>query len=864
MKSSRALLFIFPLLLLSCKTINVFSPKWGNDAETVKVIETKFPYQSAQFKHIDLVHVDLEVEPLWASKTMKGSATLLLTPYYFSTDSIVLDAKFMDILSVKVDSHYLDANFRNREGNHFQLDYDSLKLKIYLNETLLKGDTVEVQINYVAHPERIKNKRGEAIKDAKGLYFIERKEDVYPEHIWTQGETEANSAWFPCIDKPNEKISQRISIKVDTQYVTLSNGTLIHQKIEGNRRIDTWEQKQEHAPYLAMMFIGPYDIIHDEWVRSEGDTISVDYYMERDWSQYARDVFKDTRSIIQFYSDTLDYLFPWDKYAQVVVRDYVSGAMENTTASVFHEGLNITDVELMDKHYNDVISHELFHQWFGDIITCESWSNLPLNESFATYGEYIWYRHRYGRDEADYHLFKDLTYYLSEADVDEKYLVRYHYEDERDMFDRHSYQKGGRVLHMLRDVLGDKAFFDGLKLYLKRYQYKTAEIHDLRLVFEEMTGMDLNWFFDQWFLSKGHPRLEMNTEVLSENKWRLSFKEVKDLDRNFKLKLNLDVHSIDSKTSKSYWINSIKDTIIIESDQKIEWVNLDPNRVLLWECDEHKSIVDWEKEYQQSASGIDRYLALKKLENYQGQYPEVVDEFRQAIQDPFDRIRSYALYNGKFGNHYKEEDFAKELLSLAKEDPSSKVRAASIYLLGKINAVHKHTFVDTVIEHKLEDSSLYVKSGVLYYLSFTNLERAEEIAEEYIYSDHTDLGISIGHVLSKLNRPKRLHVDFYIRKMDESSTALAWNYGYLFIQYVSQHNFQNLEDINHVLDFIIRYQNENYKRSYTNYFVTQMLDTLRMQYNMLLKDQSLSVDTVNSINDNIEKINGILDLFKSR
>jgi aminopeptidase N len=361
-------------------------------------------------------------------------------------------------------------------------------------------------VDYTAKPEELKAEGSEAITDAKGLYFINPKgeEANKPTQIWTQGETEASSAWFPTIDAPNENTTQEIVMTVDKKYVTLSNGLLIDSKDNGNgTRTDTWKQTKPHAPYLAMMAVGDFAVIKDKW-----KNIAVDYYVEHDYAQYGKAIFGETPAMLEFYSNVLDYQYPWDKYAQIVVRDYVSGAMENTTAVIHGEFLHRTDRELLDGDNERIIAHELFHHWFGDIVTCESWSNLPLNESFATYGEYMWLEHRHGRAAADRHSEEQMgQYFASTKQQGHVDLIRFNYEDKEDMFDAHSYNKGGRVLHMLRKTIGDDAFFKALSVYLKAHQYEAVEIHQLRLAMEKVTGQDLNWFFNQWFLNQGHPDL---------------------------------------------------------------------------------------------------------------------------------------------------------------------------------------------------------------------------------------------------------------------------------------------------------------------------------------------------------------------
>ena len=213
--------------------------------------------------------------------------------------------------------------------------------------------------------------------------------------------------------------------------------------------------------------------------------------------------------MISHFSELLNYAYPWPKYSQVVVRDYVSGAMENTTASVFMDDLQVDSRYLIDDNWDGIIAHELFHHWFGDLVTSESWSNLTLNEAFATYAEYLWAEHLLGVDEADYLGYEEQQNYLEEAKGKKEDLIRFYYLDKEDMFDSHSYAKGSRILHMLRAHLGDEAFFQTLNEYLTTYANQPVEVHHLRLMAEKVSGQDLNWFFNQWFLDSGHPELEV-------------------------------------------------------------------------------------------------------------------------------------------------------------------------------------------------------------------------------------------------------------------------------------------------------------------------------------------------------------------
>ena len=400
------------------------------------------PYQAAETQLTDLIHTKLRVSFDWQKQQLIGEATLTCKPYFYPQSSLVLDAKGFEIQSVELE-----------DGGPLKYTYDGKKLNITLDKTYSRTQEYKVLINYIAKPNELEAGGSEAITSDKGLYFINPlgEEKDKPRQIWTQGETEASSAWFPTIDAPNQRMTQEIYITIEDNFKTLSNGSLIYSRQRPNgMRTDYWKQELPHAPYLAMMAIGEFAVVKDSWKNKD-----VTYYVEPKYKNSAKGIFGNTPEMLSFFSKKLGVEYPWDKYAQVVVRDYVSGAMENTSASLFGEFVQLSNRELLDHSMDEIIAHELFHQWFGDLVTTESWSNLPLNESFATYGEYLWFEHKLGRDEADMGLVNDLVNYLSEAQRKRVPLIRYHYENQEDMFDRHSYQKGGRVLHMLRHYVGE-------------------------------------------------------------------------------------------------------------------------------------------------------------------------------------------------------------------------------------------------------------------------------------------------------------------------------------------------------------------------------------------------------------------------
>ena len=429
-----------------------------------------------------------------------------------------------------------------------------------------------------------------------------------------------------------------------------------------------------HAPYLFMMAEGEFAEYKDHW-----NDVPVNYLSEKDYGPYLKDIFGKTPEMMTFFSEILDYPFPWPKYAQVIVRDYVSGAMENTTASLFYEELLSDTRDLIDYNHENIIAHELMHQWFGDLVTIESWSNLTLNEGFANYAEYLWNEHAYGDYEADLHNLDEMEQYLAESERKQEDLIRFHYEDREDMFDSHSYAKGGRILHMLRNYVGDDAFFSALNLYLEKYKFSSVEVHDLRLAFEQITGEDLNWFFNQWFLSSGHPVIDVQ-DTYENGKLKIEVIQRQDLQVTplYRIPINIQV-----------WVDGSCDTFHIILDQQNqafefdvsaepELVLFDSDQVLLAEIFHPKSRQQYLKQFFMSDKFLARFQALDSIVAHPGDslYNVVVKE---SLNDTFWYFRQMGInalegYSGEDRNELLEK-----LVIMAKEDPNPHVRADALH-----------------------------------------------------------------------------------------------------------------------------------------------------------------------------------------
>ena len=385
---------------------------------TTKKTPTKEVYRNSNTITNDIIHTKLEVNFDWNKSYMNGIATLQVQPYFYATNKLYLNARGMTINKLSVypaaassismvkgqtpTKPTVTPSDKKIETATYVYENDSIKID--LGRVFRAKEDYFVVIDYVSKPNELKEGGSYAIMSDKGLYFINpRGEDIYKmPQIWTQGETQSSSVWFPTIDSPNEKMTQEIYMTVDDKFITLSNGALVSSKknVTTNMRTDYWKQDAPHSPYLAMMAVGQFKKVTDApWNGKE-----ISYYVEKNYEPHAKAIFGDTKEMVEFFSKRLGVPFPWDKYAQIVARDYVSGAMENTSATLHGESsVYQTTREILDYHKGEnIISHELFHQWFGDLVTCESWSNLPLNESFATYGEYLWLEYKHGKEEADF------------------------------------------------------------------------------------------------------------------------------------------------------------------------------------------------------------------------------------------------------------------------------------------------------------------------------------------------------------------------------------------------------------------------------------------------------------------------------
>ncbi len=689
----------------------------------------KHQYRATATRFNDIVHTKLDVSFDYNKAWMYGKEWITLHPQFYATDSLTLDAKGMEIKEI--------AMMKGDKKIPLKYTYnDSLQLKITLDKLYKKNENYTIYVNYISKPNDLKEHGSAAITDAKGLYFINPKgEDKdKPTQIWTQGETESNSVWMPTIDKPNQKSTEEIIMTVPSKYVTLSNGLLISQKKNADgTRTDDWKMDLPHAPYLFFMGIGDYVIIKDHH-----NKLPVDYYVEKEYAPVARKIFGETPAMIAFYEKITGVPFAWAKYDQIVGRDYVSGAMENTTATLHQESAYQNARQLVDGNsWEEVIAHELFHQWFGDLVTTESWSNITLNESFADYSETLWDTYRHGKDAGDAKIEEDRQAYLNNPDDENKNLVRFYYKDKEDVFDQVSYPKGGAILHMLHNYVGDSAFFKSLNLYLNTNKFKSAEAQQLRLAFEEVTGQDLNWFFNEWYYSSGQPDINIDYDYNNGNE-RVIVSQSQTTGKLFKFPLAVDVYSQGSnKTRYHVWAQNASDTFYFPSSNKPSLVNVDADKVLLSKKKDNKTADEFIQQYKYAPLYLDRREALAYFAKNK------MSDLADGLHDPYHGLRLFTLQSLEKNEGYKNPATLAVIEKMSASDPDKKVQAEALSTLAMVND-KKYLPLFTKF---VNDSSYSVSGAALDGLSKLQPDQAYVLAKKYSSDAKGKLGSVAGNII---------------------------------------------------------------------------------------------------------------------
>lgn len=619
-----------------------------------KIDVSQRPQQVERSHDYDVQHYRLELAFDLEEKRFWGTNTVTLSPLKDGFQDCILDAEELRVTAAK-----------SSENNPLAFEQTDRHLIVRFPQPFSYGDHVSFTIDYQGYDPK------------HGLFFDEKT----PQHPWmvsTVSWPEYAHHWFPCYDYPHDKITHDIVVTVKTGLKALSNGRLV--RVEENKQAGTstffWSQELPHSTYLVSLAIGPFAVIDDSL-----GALPISYWVYPKDVEDARWIFAKTPAMIDYYSKLFGYDYPWAQYAQVV-SPRMGGGAENTSATTLGEQVIHDKRAEQDFSWERIIAHEIAHQWWGDLITLRTWSQTWMNESFATYADYLWTRHEKGEDEGAHNLEQKKNQYLREAHT--RYIrpiVFDQYDQPQDNFDSHTYPKGAAVLHMLRFVMGKAPFFATLKHFLHKHAFQAVDTHDFMTAVKEASGQNLDWFFEQFIFNPGHPVFDVSCTWDEAGKTiRLKVSQVQDTSKGtpvYKIPVIIGITTPASKESHRVWIEQKEQEFVFSTAEKPLMVRFDEGNHLLkeWTFDKDLNELLYQLE---NDDVIGRSWAAGELVKFRGQ-PRVVMALKASAQaDPFWVVRESATEALREIKPKGKAEFFKQL-SL---DTNSKVRAAALKGLG--------------------------------------------------------------------------------------------------------------------------------------------------------------------------------------
>ncbi|HEY5281365.1 MAG TPA: M1 family aminopeptidase [Polyangia bacterium] len=652
---------------------------------------------------VSVTHLRLELTPDLQSRILRGRVTLALQSRRDDLQAVELDAVDMTFAAVTVDEAPAKAT-----------QYDGKRLRIELKSPRRRGDKLAVTIDYQCTPTR-------------GLYFVgpDEAHPGRPRECWTQGQDEDSRFYFPCIDAPLLKSTSEVLCTAPAELFVLSNGALRERRELGDGN-HLWHYVLDfpHSPYLVTLVCGQFAEIKD---RASETGVDVYYYGPKGREADLKRSLAATPALIDFFSKIIGVPYPFGRYSQIFVSDFIFGGMENTSATTLTAEAMLDERAALDQDIESLVAHELAHQWWGDLVTCREWPEAWLNEGFATYFEYIWRTHSKSRDEADIELLGDLDTYLDEANEYQRPIVCRQFEEPIDLFDRHLYEKGGRVLHMLRNEIGDADFFRALRLYAERHAHGSVETRDLARAVEEATGRNLDRFFQQWTDHPGHPDLECSWQWDADKRMgSFRVEQKQEGDKLYDLSALVRIEVAGQEHDEAIHIHLRSHTFELRLDEAPGQVIFDPGDVLLKTVKFDKPRPLWAHQLAFARLAIDRVLAARAL----SEKPDrtTVAALRTALEtDAFWAVRAAAAT--ALGRTRRQDALDALLASRGQEHP--KVRRAIAAALGefRIDLDPGNARAALTLEKWVSDGdpSCFVEASAALALGRTRSPRAVEV-----------------------------------------------------------------------------------------------------------------------------------------
>jgi aminopeptidase N len=636
-----------------------------------------------------ITHMRLEIEPDFQNLKIGGQQSLSIMTLQ-DIDTIELDAAELQVDKISAADR---LDFRNLDD----------KIIVKLGGTLKEGNKTEIYISYTAKPR-------------KGFYFV-APDKYYPDkyqEAWTQGETTEARYWFPCIDHPRVKFSSEVSVIVPIGFTAISNGKLLSVEKQNEKQIYRWSETNPHSAYLTSVVVGKYIEIKDDK--------NLYYYVPPERKQDAARSFEHTSEIIRFFEEYFGINYPYEKYSQVTVQDFVYGGMENSSCTTLTLDTLHDEKAHLDFTSDYLISHELAHQWFGDLVTCNDWQHIWLNEGFATYCEALYWEASKGKDEFQYYMLQTADDYLEEART--RYtrpVVTKVYKHPDDLFDRHTYEKGGCVLHMIRHIVGDKYFRRSLRTYLQRFANSNAETDDLRKVFELETGKSLQQFFDQWIFREGHPELDVDFHYDNHNA-SIKVKQSQP-GEHFEFPLELEI-AFASGLKKIYTLNiwDRESVFQIPVEDEVSWFSADPEFKILKTISLKAPKEMLLKQLKEGDNVIKRVEAARALKDKSSD--AVIDALANSIL--YDKFWGVSVEAAKSLGSAKTS-YAYEALKDCLKVKHPKVRRAVIKAIGEFKKEDSLELIRPLLQ---DDESYFVRSEAAMAIGKTKSKMAIDILKK--------------------------------------------------------------------------------------------------------------------------------------
>lgn len=648
------------------------------------------PDRPGQVEHIFL---DLALDI--PSQSYCGTCTIHLNPVRDGIDTLRLDA---------VDLH-IDEVHVNQVAQAF--DYDSEQLQVRLSKGTQAQQTLILTITYhVEQPRR-------------GLYFITPTKDYphKPTQVWTQGEDEDSRYWFPCFDYPGQLATSEIRLRVPKPYIAISNGVLIATQEEADAKIYHWSQKQVHPTYLMTIAVGDFAELQDEW-----QGIPVTYYVEKGREADARRTMGKTPKMIAFFSETFGYAYPYPKYAQVCVEDFIFGGMENTSTTLLTDRCLLDERAALDNRAAEaLVAHELAHQWFGDLVVIKHWSHAWIKEGMATYSEVLWTNLEYGAADAAYYRLNETRNYLAEdASRYRRPIVTHIYREAIELYDRHLYEKGACVYHMIHAELGDALFAQAVHTFVQDNAHKTVETVDLLRAIDKATGRNLQFLFDQYVFRGGHPDYKVAyswdgdshlakitvTQTQAKNGDNGSKNELFDLRIPIGFGFGKTENAQASLKTFTVRIHEREQTFYFPLEEKPSFISFDVGNHTLKTVVLEYPVAELKAQLQQAADPIDRIFAAEALAKKGGL--EAVKALSAALQqEPFWGVRVEVAK--QLASIKLDQVFDGLLTGL--QDPDARVRRSVVEALANLKTKASYDALKRIAEQG--DASYYVEAAAI-------------------------------------------------------------------------------------------------------------------------------------------------------